>query len=37
MQYALDKLQVFMKTHLGMLVCLINIVTDSKGSLGTVI
>jgi len=38
MQYALDKLQkVFMKTQLGMLVCLITILTDTKESLGTVI
>jgi len=38
MQYALDKLQqVFMKTQLGMSVFLINILTDNKESLGTVI
>jgi len=35
---ALDKLQqVFMKKQLGMLVCLINILTDTKESLGTII
>jgi len=37
MQYALVKLQVFRKTQLGMLVCLIKILTDTKESLGTVI
>jgi len=38
MQYALDKRQqVFMKTQLGMSVCLIKILTDTKESLGTVI
>ena len=38
MQYALEKLQqVFMKTQLGMSVCLIKILTDTKQSLGTVI
>jgi len=35
---ALDKLQqVFMKKQLGMLVCLIKILTDTKESLGTII
>jgi len=37
MQYALVKLQVFGKTQLGMSVCLIKILTDTKESLGTVI
>jgi len=38
MHYALDKLQqVFMKTKLGMSVCLIKILTDTKKSLVTVI
>ena len=33
MQYALDKLQqLFMKTQLGMSVCLIKILTDTKES-----
>jgi len=38
MQYALDKLQqVFMKTQLDTLLCLIiKILTDTKESLGTV-
>ena len=37
MQYALDKLQqVFMKTQLGMSVCLIKILTDVADTLGSV-
>jgi len=38
MQYASDKLQqVLIKTQLGMSVCLIKILADTKESLGTVI
>jgi len=38
MQYVLDELQqVFIKKQLGMSVCLIKILTDTKESLGTVV